>query len=196
MSFGVEHSEQEKCGKAEVEKPAEFLTQPYFQWYDPANWMPRKGGMSPIPHEEQIPCRYDKVIIPKDSAPKVIFCEYKWNCITYCVDDPNKVWLWRELTITKRICPCNFTDINKPLGCRHFKIGSRRKRLFYCGVRRPLHGRTLPAVWNHDVSGQQVVDNSSGLVSNTNNRVYVRKRGEEHMPASRRIQLPTSCLFW
>ena len=77
MSFGVEHSELEKCGKAEVENPAEFLTQPYFQWYEPANWMPRKGGMSPIPHEEQIPCRYDKVIIPKDSAPKVIFCEYK-----------------------------------------------------------------------------------------------------------------------
>ena len=100
------------------------------------------------------------------------------------------------VTITKRICPCNFADINKPLRCRHFKIDSRRKRLFYCGVRRPLHGRTLPAIWKHDVSGQQVVNNSSGLVSNTYHRVYVRKRGEENMPASRRIQLPTSCLFW
>ena len=114
----------------------------------------------------------------------------------YCVDDSNKVLLLWESTITKRICQCNFADINKLLGSRHFKIGSRRKRLFYCGVRRPLHGRTLPAVWKHDVSGQQVVDNSPGLVSNTNNRVYVRKRGEENMPASRRIQLPTSCLFW
>ena len=61
-----------------------MFKKPIFQsWFDPSNWIsvpnnsPTKVSQSadqpsPIPHLQQVPCRYDKVSFPSNAAYKVI----------------------------------------------------------------------------------------------------------------------------
>ena len=63
-------SDNGRCQNIQENTIAEFSKQPYSDWFEPSNWI-REGEISPIPHQEQVPCRYDTVVIPQESAPKV-----------------------------------------------------------------------------------------------------------------------------
>ena len=63
-------SDDGRCQNVQANTIAEFSKQPYSDWFEPSNWI-REGEISPIPHQEQVPCRYDAVVIPQESAPKV-----------------------------------------------------------------------------------------------------------------------------
>ena len=63
-------SDDGRCQNIQANTIAEFSKQPYSDWFEPSNWI-KEGEISPIPHQEQVPCRYDTVVIPQESAPKV-----------------------------------------------------------------------------------------------------------------------------
>ena len=71
MNFNQDDGSEkdEKYCKKVAQTPAEFLLQPYANWFNPSNWV-NDDVITPVPHREQVPCRFDRAIIPKESAPK------------------------------------------------------------------------------------------------------------------------------
>ena len=67
--FSLSESEENESCHNSSESTSTFLTQPFESWYNPSNWKSKDD--SAMPHLHRVPCRYDRVVIPPDSAPKV-----------------------------------------------------------------------------------------------------------------------------
>ena len=95
FASGPEDPPKGDC-KSRLNKTAHFQKPTYKSWFDPGNWMSTSkddirqsfklpNEPSPVPHLQQVPCRYDKVTFPPNAAYKVttIILLLGWHILKY-----------------------------------------------------------------------------------------------------------------
>ena len=71
---------------------AMFKHQTYNHWYDPSNWRSQRWRSklaSPVPHVEQVPCRYDKAVFPTQTVPKLSVADYEVDISQFKINKIN-----------------------------------------------------------------------------------------------------------
>ena len=59
--------------------PSAFKHQNYGHWYDPSNWRGQRWRSklaSPVPHAQQVPCRYDTAVFLPQTIPKLAISDF------------------------------------------------------------------------------------------------------------------------